>query len=162
MSTQPSTRPETELRPPWSALSVSLISLILPAGGAILTIANLYRLRELDATTARRLTIAAYLVLALGYTGLLLSTSYKASGGLLQTADAGGGTVLSFGVSIASYVVQRRAFRQWKQSHQRARTSSWVGAVGRAAVYTLITFIVVVPFFFAAAALGIGGAGTIA
>jgi hypothetical protein len=138
-------------------MSVSLISLVLPAGGAILTIANLYRLRQIDAEAAKRLTLAAYVIVALGYAGLLLSTPYKASGGLLQSADAGGGTVLSFGVFVASYIVQRAPFRTWRKSHERTPTSSWLAAVGRAAVYSLITFVAVVPFFLAGVALGLGG-----
>jgi hypothetical protein len=134
-----------------------LITFILPAGGAILTITNLYRLRQLDARSARRLTIAAYIVIALGYTGLFLSTPFKGSTNLLQSPDASGSTILSVGMGIASYFVQRVPYRDWRKTHESVLTSSWLGGAGRAVVYALITFAVVVPFFLAGLALGLGG-----
>jgi hypothetical protein len=134
-----------------------LITLILPAGGAILTITNLYRLRQLDATSARRLTLAAYVVVALGYTALFLATPLKGSGNLLQSTDASGSTVLSIGMGIASYLVQRQPYQEWRKTHERVPTSPWLGGAGRAIVYALITFAAVVPFFLAGVALGLGG-----
>jgi hypothetical protein len=152
---QPITDADPDVRPPWSPLSVSLITLLLPAGGAILTIRNLYRMQQMDGATAKRLTVVAYVIFAIGLTALLLSAK-KASGGLLQP-DTDASTVLSCGVALASYVVQRLPFRLWKLTHERTRTSPWLGAAGRAALYTLITFAAVLPLCIAGLLLGIGG-----
>ena len=159
MPTQPTTKSDVDSRPPWSPISVSIISFVLPAGGAILTIANLHRLKVLDAQSAQRTTAIAYIVLALGYTGLLLSASHKGSTGIFATSDAGGSTVLSVGVAIVSFLVQRDPFRAWRKSHEQVRTSPWLGGVGRALIYTVIAFAIAFPFVLAGVALGLGGGG---
>jgi hypothetical protein len=133
------------------------MAFILPAGGAILTITNLYRLRQLDASSAKRLTIAAYIVIALGYTALFLATPLKTTTNVLQSPDASGSTILSVGMGLVSYLVQRIPYRDWRKRHAQVRTSSWLGGAGRAIVYALITFAAVVPFFLAGVALGLGG-----
>jgi hypothetical protein len=141
--------------PPWSPVSVSVIALLLPAGGAILTIRNLYRLRQHDAASAKRLMYAAYGIFALGFTALLLS-AHKAPHGSLQL-DTGASTVLSCGVAVASYMVQRAPYRSWRIAHQHVRPSPWLGGAGRAIMYTLITFAVVLPLAITGIVLGVNG-----
>ena len=136
---------QAESRPPWSPLSVTVISLILPTGGAILTVLNLQRLRQIDRRDARRMTIALVALFALALTSLILLAGFGSDG--RPRIDPTAVEVLSLGVAFASYAVQRRPFRAWRLSNLRARTSPWLAALGVAAVYHLVTVAAWLPLF---------------
>jgi hypothetical protein len=127
---------------PWSPLSVSVMALLLPAGGAVLTIRNLQRLQAIDSKQARELIIASIGVCAVGIVMLLLLDPARSGG-----ASANGDTtaVLGSGMAVVSYLVQRAAFRTWRREHQAVRTGSWLAAAGTAAWYSLVTLGVAVP-----------------
>ena len=127
----------TEIRPPWSPLSVTLITLVLPAGGAVVTVLNLRRLRQLDAKRTRQLTIVLLLVFAVGLTVLALLARHGANS--TPNLDSSTVTLLSLGVGGASYVAQRPAFRAWRATNGRQATSSWLGAAGMAFLFQLAT-----------------------
>src|SRR5947209_13790773 len=103
---------------PWSPLSVSFITLLLPAGGAILTIRNLQRLQTIDSHQARELIIASIGVFAVGIV-ILLRLEPAGSQGQGVNGDATG--VLGCGMAFVSYGVQRTAFRSWSQAHHTVR-----------------------------------------
>lgn len=127
---------------PWSPLSVSFITLLLPAGGAILTIRNLQRLQTIDSKKARELIIASIGVFAVGIV-ILLRLSPAGSHGQGMTPDTT--TVLGGGMAVVSYVVQRAAFRSWRQAHDTVRTGPWLPAVATAGIYSLVTLGAAVP-----------------
>jgi hypothetical protein len=148
---QSTTAPATDTRPPWSPLSVFIITFIMPAGGAVLTIRNLQRLRLVDARQAREWIIATVVVLALGYTGLLLATKPGPKDTLprLDSVSA----LISCGLATASYLVLRSPYRAWRSQHAGARTSSPIPALGIALLYTVITVVAVVPVWIVAASV---------
>jgi hypothetical protein len=126
-------------QPPWSPLSVSVISLLLPAGGAIVTVRNLQRLGQLDASHTRKLTIAVAAVFALGYAGLA-AVSVPRANGTVQT-DAGVSYIMGIGTAVASYVVQSSSYRAWRVAHPTIRTDSVVRGIGVAVIYYLVTLV---------------------
>jgi hypothetical protein len=134
-----------------------VIALLLPAGGAILTIRNLQRLQAIDSKKARELIIASIAVFAIGIVILLLLDPAR-SGGRGANADAT--VVLGGGMAIISYLVQRAAFRSWRRENGAVRTGSWLAAVGTAAVYSLVTLGAAVPVMLVAMlAASLGGYG---
>jgi hypothetical protein len=106
------------------------------------------RLREMDTKLARQLTGVLVTVFAFGL-AVLFAVSPPGPNGYPQP-ESGASTVLSFGVALASYILQRNAFRAWRLSHQEARTSPWLGAFGIALLYAI-------PVYVAAALLYLGG-----
>ncbi|MGI8967982.1 MAG: hypothetical protein ACR2GA_02610 [Chloroflexota bacterium] len=129
---------------------MTFISFIFPAGGAILTLRNLQRLRQVDDSTARSLVWAAVGIFALGLTILLLLAPRDSSG--LPQVDANAEVVIAAGTAVASYVVQRNPFRQWRTANARTRTSPWLHGFGLAVIYEILTV------FITALAVGITGA----
>src|SRR5947209_17156325 len=127
---------------PWSPLSVSFITLLLPAGGAILTIRNLQRLQTIDSEKARELIIASVWVFAVGIVILLLLAPSGTSG---PSTSGDTTAVLGGGMAVVSYLVQRTAFRTWRLEHRTTRTSSWLAAAGTAALFTVVTLVAAVP-----------------
>ncbi len=127
---------------PWSPLSVSLITLLLPAGGAILTIRNLQRLQTIDSQKARELIIASIGVFAVGIVILLRLDPAGAQGQGVNGDTTG---VLGCGMAVVSYVVQRTAFRSWREAHHTVRTGPWFPAVATAGIYSLVTLGAAVP-----------------
>lgn len=153
---QESARPASPA--PWSPFTVSVITLLLPAGGAVLTVWNLRRLDQLDRESALRLGGAVLLVFALGTTALLVISGTRTQPNPQIGADAS--TVISIGVAVASYVVLRAPFRTWR-SRARARPDSWLRAVGYAFVFTVLWALGVVPLYLlTVAALSLASAGT--
>jgi hypothetical protein len=140
---------------PWSPLSVSVIALLLPAGGAILTIRNLQRLHSIDAEKARELIIASVGVFAVGIVILLLLAPLGTSG---PSTSGDTTAVLGGGMAVVSYLVQRPAFRAWRLEHRTTRTGSWMAAVGTATLFTVVTLVAAVPVMLVAMlTAGIGG-----
>jgi hypothetical protein len=148
-----------EMPPPWSPLSVSLIALLLSPGGAVLTIVNLQRLRVVDASVARQLTIALIGVYVLGITVLFLVSPRGPRG--VPSPDSDVTTVLNGGVALASYIVQRQPFHSWRMAHLRTRTSSWIGALGIAFLYWLVTLVALLPLYILLSALPFLAGGAI-
>ena len=118
---------------------MALIALLLPPGGAALTVRNLQRLGDIDETSARWLTVAVTAVFALGYAALIVITVGQSQGKSVQSADASA-TVLDFGVGLASYIVQRLPYRHWRGTHHRAPTGSLVSALAVVAIYGLVSY----------------------
>jgi hypothetical protein len=140
---------------PWSPLSVSVITLLLPAGGTILTIRNLQRMQMIDSEKARELIIASIGVFAVGIVILLLLAPAGTSG---PTTNGDTTAVLGGGMALVSYLVQRTAFRAWRLEHRTTRTGSWLAAVGTAALFSLVTLAAAVPVMLVAMlTAGIGG-----
>jgi hypothetical protein len=140
------TNADREMRPPWSPVAISIISFLFPAGGAVLTIQNLRRLRQLDAPTARQMTYAIVGIFALGFGLLLLLAGGGTKGKLgVNSIDPNAATALSIGIAAASYVVQRLPFRSWRTSNAQTRTSPWLGALGMAVLYEIVVAFCAVP-----------------
>src|SRR5690348_1230683 len=118
---QHATPRSTGMRPPWSPLSITLISLLLPAGGAILTIRNMQRLNAIDSKGARELTFAAIGVFAVGI-AVLFIVARRATAASGATGDTG--AFLGFGTAMASYIVQQRPFHAWRTANRAAYTSA--------------------------------------
>ncbi len=155
MSQQRITNPVPANRAPWSPISVCLSALLFPAfpaGAAILTIRNLERLGQLERPIARQLIVVTVAVFALGF-GLLVAFSHKSSAGV-PTVDPGVAYILSIGVCIASYLVQRLPFRAWRAANSRTRPSSWLAAIGMSAVYELIVLLITIPILTLALLVG--------
>jgi hypothetical protein len=125
-------KPVTELEPPWSPLSVCAIGFLLPAGGAVLTIMNLRRLHRLDLRQTRLMIGIVITILIVGNAALFLSAPVGANG--IPHVDPEAMNLIGFGTALASLVAQRTAFRQWRAAHLRERTSSWLRALGIAAI----------------------------
>ena len=135
-----------------------MIALLLPAGGAVLTIFNLQRLRAIDAGKARELIIACIGVFAVGIVVLLLLDPSRSTGQSIN-GDATG--ILGGGIAIVSYVMQRAAFLSWRRENKTKRTGSWLAALGTATIYSLLTLVAAVPVMLVAmAAAGLSGHGT--
>ena len=142
---------------PWSPLSVSVIALLLPAGGAVLTIFNLQRLRAIDADKARELIIACIGVFAVGIVALLWLDPSRSNGQSIN-GDATG--ILGGGIAVVSYMMQRAAFLTWRRENKTKRTGSWLAALGTAAIYSLVTLAAAVPVMLVSmAAAGLSGHG---
>lgn len=143
---------------PWSPVGVCIIAFILPPGGAVLTIWNLQRLGQLNATTARQLMLVVMSLFALGY-ALLLSLTPVKSGSVPQF-DASAARLINFGTAIASYLVQRPRFIEWRVSHKRDRSGSVASAVGIAVVYSVIWLVpTTITYLIVQALVGGTGAG---
>lgn len=136
---------------PWSTLGVVIVSLLLPAGGAILTITNLHRLHQIERMPARRQTIALLAVFAIGYSILLALTPMNSAGS--QSIDGTASLILSIGVGAASYLALRRPFQTWR-SRSTTRTAPWLKALGIAFLYQLLTLLLAVPVYFVLTAVG--------
>lgn len=131
--------------PPWSPFSVTLIALMLPPGGAALTVWNLARLQVIDRRLARQLTVAVLVIFTLGM-GTLLGVAPSRTG-TVPTVDPGAFYVLSIGVAIASSVSQRAAFRSWRSAHVQSPTSSFLVATCVALVYSFAVAMISVPIY---------------
>lgn len=129
---------------PWSPLSVSLITFLLPAGGAVLTVHNLARLRETDSAGVRRESIAVVLLYAFGFALILTTAPIQADG--IPQLDSGTYSVIQFGLAIAAYIAQRVPFRMWTEKHAR-QTSAWTSAVLTALIYQLLAIFITVPVY---------------
>lgn len=148
---------QTDKRPPWSPVSVTLMTFLLPAGGAVLTILNLRRLGEVPEPHSRRLVSAAVGLFALGYCTLI---ALAQTGARTDRLDSNAVVVLSVGVALASFLAQRSAYRTWSTSHSRSRTGSWRGAFGVAVIYQLVTVLVSVPVYLVVVAIVFFAGGT--
>jgi hypothetical protein len=136
---------ETVVRPPWSPLSVTIITLLLPVGGIMLTIWNMQRMSVLDRPQALRMTIGAIAICAAGL-GIIFGVAPHASNGIPQV-DGNVSSILSLAAAFLCYVAQRQTFQAWRASNARLRTSSWLQAVGMALLYTLVTGVLSAPFW---------------
>lgn len=132
---------QSEPRPPWSPLSVALIALLLPPGGAVLTMRNLQRLGDIDDQSARWLTVAIVTVFALGYAALIVIATAQSTRTSAEQIDAGALTVLQFGVALASYVVQRLPYRQWRSAHLRTANGSLLSGLLVVAIYSFVSYV---------------------
>jgi hypothetical protein len=141
---------------PWSPLSVSLITFILPAGGAVLTIQNLARLQIVNSLTARRQAVGVVLLYGLGFAIILALAPVQADG--VPRLDAGTYSVVQFGFAAAAYLVQRGPFRAWV-AKQTSGTSHWTSGVLTAVIYQLLATVITVPIYAGVAAF-ISSAGT--
>lgn len=129
-------------RAPWTALGVGLITLLLPAGGALLTIQNLRYLGQIDPREARRLTLAAIAIFAVGLSVLLLFATPTKNG--VPQVDSNSALVLSLGTALASYAVQRAPFQKWRIANTGVRTSWWLMGLGIAVLYQVFVVLVAV------------------
>ncbi|GAC1443017.1 MAG: hypothetical protein NVSMB52_00880 [Chloroflexota bacterium] len=153
MSSQRITSLKSDDRPPWSPLSVSLITFLLPAGGAILTVRNLHRLKQINEADSRRLMAAVTGVCILGY---VLMFSFVPHGTkFLQQPDSNAAAFLSCGIALASYAVQRLPFRSWRSENLRARTSAWLPGIGLAAMYQFAALVITVLIVLIASGFGL-------
>lgn len=135
MQKQGTTSSSVAPKQPWSVITVSVISFLLPPGGALLTVRNLARLRESERRRVGELTAAVFALYAFGFTVLLLLVA--PNGGQPAPLAPGVSLVLSFGTALASYAVLQRPYLEWRNAHRTARLSSWVSALGSAILYTL-------------------------
>lgn len=147
-------RGNTRNQQPWSPLTISLLALVFPAGAAVLTIRNLQRLLDLDPKDVRKLTIAVIAVFSIGLATLFLAAHKDSKG--IPNLDPNAQTVLSAGVAIVSYAVQRTPFRNWRARHSTTRANSWLAAIGVALLYQVVAVGLAVPLFLAVY-LGAGG-----
>jgi hypothetical protein len=129
--------PETIIRPPWSPLSVTIITLLLPVGGVMLTIWNMQRLNILDRPQARRMTIGAVIICAVGL-GIMFGIAPKSTNGLPQV-DSNARSVLAVTAATICYFAQRQSFLTWRRQNDTSRTSSWINAIGLAVLFTVLT-----------------------
>lgn len=134
---------------PWSPLSVSLITFILPAGGAVLTIQNLARMQIVNSQKARRQTMGIVLLYALGFAVILAVAPVQADG--VPRLDAGTYSVIQFGFAFAAYAVQRGPFRAWIVN-QASGTSAWTSGILTAVMYQLLAILITVPIYAGVAA----------
>lgn len=143
MQKQGTTTSNADPRPPWSPFSISVISLILPAGGAVLTVLNIARMQTVRPRHVRELALATMVVFAIGLT--ILFTLATPAPGRQPTLDSGVSLVLSVGTAVASYVAQREPRARWRRQHPNARSSSVLTAVAWSCIYTLATALLAVP-----------------
>lgn len=129
---------------PWSPLSVAVISFILPAGGAVLTLHNLRRLHILDEAQMRPFTIGVILVYAFGMSILLALGPTQASGTPQLDPDAY--SVVQFGFAAAAYLVQRAPYRLWHKSNV-GRPGSWTSGVVTSLIYQFLGILATVPIY---------------
>jgi len=109
----------------------------------------------MDITAARQMILVIMLVFALGYAVLLSLTPMK-TGGIPQF-DSNSITLINFGTAIASYLVQRPKFLEWKNTHKRTRPGSVVSAIAIAALYTvLISVVASISYFVVQLVMGSG------
>jgi len=87
--------------------------------------------------------VATLVIFSLGF-GILIAVSLPSRA---STPTINASTVLSLGVALASYAVQRSAFREWRTKNTGEQTSSWVSALGFAALYSAIWILVVLPIY---------------
>lgn len=127
----------SESRPPWSLISVTIITLLLPAGGAVVTVLNLHRLGRVDAKVLRQRIALVLSVLVLGFT--ILFSVLGTKGGTIPAPDPVATTILSVGIAWASYIAQQTSFRAWRSTHSQEGTSPWLYALGLAFLYQLLT-----------------------
>ncbi|GAC1402879.1 MAG: hypothetical protein NVSMB52_16830 [Chloroflexota bacterium] len=153
MSSQRITSLRSDDRPPWSPLSVSLIAFLLPAGGAILTIRNLHRLKQINDIDARRLIVTVSGVCIIGYVLMFSFVPHGAK--FLQQPDSNAAALLSCGIALASYAVQRLPFRSWRSENARTKTSAWLPGIGLAALYQFGTLIATVLLVLIASGFGL-------
>lgn len=146
------TNPRPDVRPPWSPVAVSLLSLLLPAGGAILTVRNLQLMRQLDPPLTRRLSIAIIVAFALGLSALIL-LGHPSHGGVPQV-DSTSLSILAWGTGLSSYIVQYRPFRSWRGAHARQRVGNWLVALGFAVLYQIVAVVLATPLVVAALLIG--------
>ena len=128
---------ETTVRPPWSPLSVTIITLLLPVGGVMLTILNMQRLSILDRPQTRRMTIGAVIICALGL-GIMFGVAPKSANGLPQV-DSNARSVLAVAAATICYLAQRQSFLNWRRQNDTSRTGSWLNALGMAVLFTVLT-----------------------
>lgn len=140
----------TKSNAPWSPLSVAVITFILPAGGAVLTVHNLARIQGGDNSQVRRQTVGIVLLFALGLAIILALAPVQSNGAPRLDTDTY--TVVQFGVAVAAYVVQRAPFRAWHQSHV-VRPSAWTTGVLTALIYQFLAILATVPIYAGVAVL---------
>jgi hypothetical protein len=129
--------------PPWSPLSVTLLTLFLPAGGIVLTIHNMYRLKVLDRAQAWRMAAGAICVFAVGL-GIILGLAPVDKSGIAQPTQ-GAELIFSLPSALLAFLAHRGPFRGWRNDHRVDPTASWLQAVGWALAYTTCTVVLVVP-----------------
>lgn len=122
-------------RPPWSLLAVTIIAVLVPPAGALLTVRNLARVGHLDSRRAAELTAVVFSVYVIGYTILLLVAS--PNGQQPANISTGGSLAISLGTCLACYTAMRKPYVDWRLANPTARTGTWITAVGSAIVYTL-------------------------
>jgi hypothetical protein len=138
---------------PWSPLGVSFITLFLPAGGAVLTIRNLERLNQVDATAARKLIAASVVVVALGYAALIFTAGHHNSAGVPQP-DQNALGFLCAGLAFGSYLAQRVPFRTWRVRNADLRSGPWLPAIWIALLYQLAVIVCVFVLLLVGLAFG--------
>jgi hypothetical protein len=138
-----SMRLDSQGRPPWKPLTVTLITFFLPLGGTVLTIRNLERMGQLDRNGARWLTIAGASICALGMTTLITAAELNAHGQV--SFDPNAATVLSVGLAAAAFAAQRRPYQKWRISHPVGAAENWMRGVGLSIVYTLLVAAIALP-----------------
>ncbi|MGH2447971.1 MAG: hypothetical protein ACRDFS_05145 [Chloroflexota bacterium] len=125
LTTEPSYSNSTSAQP-WSLLSITLISFLLPAGGAILTVHNLQRLRQIDQRRVRVLSTAIVVIFAAGLATLMLVTPIGKDG--LPHLDPLVQMVLAAGIPLACYLAQRQPYIAWRVGHPNQRPNPWFRA----------------------------------
>lgn len=138
---------------PWSPLSVSIITFLLPAGGAVLTVQNLARLREGDPPRLRWQTAGVVVIYAVGLAIILALAPIQAG---VPRLDDGTYTIIQVGFAIAAYAVQRAPFRAWAL-RQASGTSAWTSGVLTALVYQIVAILLTVPVYAGVAVLVFAG-----
>jgi hypothetical protein len=111
----------------------------------VITVWNLHRFSQLDPARMRRQSAAVIAVFALGLALLLVLAPPSANG--VPAIDANASSVLSVGIALACFFAQRRAYQSWRARNLQTRTSSWLGALGWAFVFSLLTAVVVLPVY---------------
>lgn len=146
----------TDTAAPWSLLAVTLITFLLPAGGAVVAVRNLTRLDDIEPRRAMELTVATILVFAAGYAALL--SVVQSTSGDAETMSPVVTLLLSFGTAAAAFFFQRENFSAWRESHPSGGTSPWYSALGWALVFHILTGVAAIPFFLVIAVIASAGA----
>ena len=142
---QPAVTPSATESPPWSILVVTLITFLLPAGGAILTIRNLARLGSLGLSEAKTSSWILVAVFGAG-TGILLSLSPVDREGLPRP-DPNMTSAVYLAITFAAYLVQRRPYMTWRIQNRQHRQEWWVKGFGIALVYQIFAVVAAVPIY---------------
>jgi hypothetical protein len=129
--------------PPWSPLSVALIAFLLPAGGIVVTIQNMYRLQVLDRAQAYRMAVGAMCIVAVGL-GIILGIAPTDKSGQ-PIPPSGAELILSIAAAALAIAAHRGPFERWRSAHRVEATASWLRAAGWALLYTAGTGLMVVP-----------------